>query len=319
MGLIDLSSMMQGRKAMGVVLIILSTLYMIAISSADVSLQNTYAISSSETRESIYLQGVDYTNTASVYQTSYAASSATRPAENASNSRFEDVAYMKTMDGDQGAGLLVDASDLNYTRKLSGGESDSIAFSYRAGSGDVHLDYFTPLSVMEEDIFLDNNSYQGEFAVFNLKAYSMGNGECTLDVQSSLRHNITMRFLDKFNKINAVVNTGPQNAGDVPLKYKWTGYSSQRDYALSGINVELTPGNRSATAWINGISSIIEPKFSPDAINGTYAYPLTINEQGKIKWIGDNVWIYKPQRTLVMQYRLNATGGSVNQETPTTE
>ena len=320
MGLIVLPSMIEGRKAMGMIMIILSIIYMISFSSADVSLQNTYATSGSETQESIYLRGVDYTNTASVYQTSYSASSATSPAENASNSRFEDVAYMKTRDGDQGAGLLIDASDLNYTRKISGGESDSIIFSYRAGSGDVHLDYFTPLSAMDEDIYLDNNSYRGNFSVFNLKAYSLGNGECNVDNQSSLRHNITMKFMDKFNEINAVVNTWPQNAGSFPLKYKWTGYSSQRDYALSGINVELTPGNRTATAWINGTSSIIEPKFSPDKDKGTYEYPLTINDQGQFKWVGNNsTYIYKANRTLVMQYRLNATGGAVNQETPTTE
>lgn len=318
MGLIDMISM-KGRKAAGMTLIILSAFFMIIISSGDVSMQNSYAISGSEVRESIYLQGVDYTNNANIYQTSYTASSETSPAENASSSRFRDIAYMKTKDGNQGAGLLIDASNLNYTRKISGGESDSIAFSYRAGSGNVHMDYFTPISVMEEDISLDNNSYRGDLAVFNLKAYSLGNGECTVDNQSSLRHNITMKFLDKFNKINAVINTGEQNAGNVPLKYKWTGYSSQRDYALSGINVELTPGNRSAKAWINGTSSILEPKFSPDPVKGTYAYPLTINEQGLIKWIGDNMWIYQANRTLVMQYRLNATGGSVNQETPTTE
>lgn len=319
MDLIVIPSMIEGRKAMEMAMVVMSIIFMISCSSADVSLHNTYAISGSETIEDIYLRDVDYTNKASVYQTSYSASSATNPAENASSSRFKDVAYMKTMDGDQGAGLQIDASDLNYTRSISGGESDSILFSYRAGSGDVQLNYFTPLSAMEEDISLDNNSYRGNFSVFNLKAYSLGNGECIVDNQSSLRHNITMKFLDKFDEINAVVNTGPQNAGNVPLKYKWTGYSSQRDYALSGINVVLTPGNRSANASINGTSSILEPKFSPDEDKGTYAYPLTINEQGLIKWVGDNLWVYQVNRTLVMQYRLNATGGSVNQETPTTE
>ena len=61
-------------------LIALSIILLASISSAEVSLQNTYATSGSETRESIYLRGVDYTNTASIYQTTYSASSAASSA-----------------------------------------------------------------------------------------------------------------------------------------------------------------------------------------------------------------------------------------------
>jgi len=315
----DLPAIIEGQKTMRMGLIVLSIILLASISSADVSLQNTYATSGSETKESIYLQGVDYTNTAGIYQTTYFASSAASPAENAKSSRFEDTAYMRTPNGDQGAGLTIDAGDLNYTRRISGGQSNSILFSYRSGSGIVLMDYFTPKSAMQEEIYLNNNSYIGDLAVFDLKAYSMGDGECSLDAQSSLKHNITMRFLDKFNQINAVLNTEPINGGEVPLKYTWTGYSSQRDYALSGINIKLTPGNRSATAWIDGTSSIMEAKFSPDKDMGLYAYPLQINEQGKIRLKGDDIWVYEANRTIVMQYRLNATGVEVDLENSTIE
>lgn len=318
MDVIDLPSILNSLKAMIVAVFILSIISTISIVSADVRLQNTYATSGSEALESIYLHGVDYSNSASIYQTSYSATSETTMAENANSSRIEDIAYMKTKDGNQGAGLLIDASDLNYTRSMAGGESNSAVFSYRANSGNVQLDYFTPLSMMKEDIKLNNNSYKGDFAVFNLKAYSLGDGECTVDAPSSLRHNITMKFLDKFSQINAFLDTDENNGGSVPLKYKWTGYSSQRDNALSGINVAITPGNRSATSWIEGKSSIMAPKFSPDRENGTYEFPLRVNSEGKILW-NDGIWRYEDNRTLVMQYRLNATGVEVNQDNPTTE
>lgn len=102
MDLIDLPSILNNQKTMIVAVFILSTISMISIASADVRLQNTYATSGSEVLENIYLHGVDYTNTASVYQTSYSASSATTMADNANSSRFEDIAYMKTKDGNQG-------------------------------------------------------------------------------------------------------------------------------------------------------------------------------------------------------------------------
>ena len=318
MDVIDLPSILNNQKTMIVAVFILSIISMISIASADVRLQNTYATSGSEVLENIYLHGVDYSNTASVYQTSFSANSATTMAENANSSRFEDIAYMKTKDGNQGAGLLIDASDLNYTRSMAGGESNSVVFSYRADSGNVQLDYFTPLSMMKEDIKLNNNSYKGDFAVFNLKAYSLGDGECTVDAPSSLRHNISMKFLDKFSEINAFLDTDGNNAGSVPLTYKWTGYSSQRDYAVSGVNIAITPGNRSATSWIEGKSSIMAPKFSPDRQNGTYEFPLRVNSKGEILW-NDGFWRPETNRTLVMQYRLNATGVQVNQDNPTTE
>lgn len=320
MDVTDLLSIIKNWKARKIALFflsIVSLISIISIASADVRLQNTYATTGSETQEGIYLHGVDYSNSAAIYQTSYTASSKTSPSKSANDSRVEDIAYMKTGDGDQGAGLMIDASILNYTRTIAGGESNSIVFSYLADSGNVQLDYFTPLSRMTEDISLNNNSYKGDFAVFNTKSYSLGKGECVVDAQSSFKHNITMRFLDKFSEIRGFLNTGEENAGSFPLKYKWTGYSSQRDSATSGMNIEITPGNRSATSWINGKSSIMAPKFSPDEINGTYKYPLTINEEGKMLW-KDGVWRYSANRTLVMQYRLNATGGDFNQDSSKT-
>jgi hypothetical protein len=52
---------------------------------------------------------------------------------------------------------------------------------------------------------------------------------------------------------------------------------------------------------------------------GLYAYPLQINEQGKIRLKGDDIWVYEANRTIVMQYRLNATGVEVDLENSTIE
>ena len=63
----------------------------------------------------------------------------------------------------------------------------------------------------------------------------------------------------------------------------------------------------------------MEAKFSPDKEKGLYAYPLQINEHGKIRLKGDDIWVYEANRTIVMQYRLNATGGEVDLENSTKE
>lgn len=309
MGLLDHLSKNNHQRVTKLVVLLIS---IISIVSADVTLQNSYSTIGSETRESIYLHEMDYENSANIYQTSYSASSKAGPAENSNDSRFEDSAFMSTAYGSQGAGLMIDANYLNYTRSVGGGESNSIVFSYLADSGILQADYFTALSRMDEDITLNNNSYKGELAVFNAKAYSLGDGKALANVQSSMRHNMTINFLDKFNVIRAAVDTDKNQNGDTPLIYNWTGYSSQRGYALSGINIEAKPGNRSAELWIEGESSLLENKFSPSKDDLIYPYPLVIKDNGRILLKGGNE-SSESKRTLVMQYRLNSTSVVVNQ------
>lgn len=306
--LIDLPKI-RVREFMRLVFLLMS---IFSIASADVSLNNGYATIGSDACENIYLHGMDYENAATITSTSFSANSKATPAEMAIDRRFEDSAYMKTIEGTQGAGLMVDANNLNYTRSMGGGEYNSIVFSYLAESGSVQADYFTPITRFMEDIELINNSYKGDFAVFNSKGYSMGTGNSTGESQSSLRHNINMNFLDKFSNIIGTVDT-KENSGPTPLKYEWTSYSTQRDYALSGLNIKFTSGNRSATSSIAGTSSLLDPKFSPDQDEGIYDYPFDIDEHGRIL-LKDGVGrIFVPSRSLFMQYRLNQTGIEVEQ------
>lgn len=310
MGLMDHLSTNKGQWIIKLAVLLIS---IISIVSADVTLQNAYSTTGSDTSESIYLHKMDYENSAVIYQTSYSASSKASTADGSKDSRFEDSAFMKTVQGSQGAGLTVDANYLNYTRSIGGGGSNSIVFSYLADSGILQADYFTPLSRLNEDITLNNNSYKGELAVFNAKAYSLGSGNSSSNGQSSMRHNLTMKFLDKFNVIRAAVDTEAQQNGDKPVIYNWTGYSSQRDYAISGINIEVKPGNRTARLWIEGESSQIENKFSPSKDDLIYTYPLEINDKGRIKLKGGNESL-ESKRTLIMQYKLNMTNVVVDQD-----
>lgn len=293
MGLLSYLSMMQDIKVQKLVLVLI---FAVSIVSGDVSLQNSYSAGSSETREYIYLHDMDYSNSASISSDSYSASSRASPAEKSNDSNFADIAYMDSIAGPQGAGLEIDADNLGYSRSINGGgESNSIVFSYSAESGILQANYFTPLSTYSEDLFLINNSYRADFGVFNARSYSLGNGWSTVDAQSSFKHNISMTFLNKYNNIKAVLETGEESFGETPVNYTWSGYSSQRDYAVSGINMMVTSGNRTVDFWIDGTSSILEDKSSPDKKNDTY--PAHFGNSGGTL-----------NKTLIMQYRLNKTG-----------
>ena len=304
MGLLNYLLMIKDLKAQQLVMIIIFAIYIV---SGDVSLQNSYSAGSSESHEDIYLHDMDYSNSASISSTSYSASSNAGPAEKSKNSSFEDIASMNSIDGAQGASLKIDAENLGYVRSIAGGESNTITFSYFAESGDVQANYFTPLSNYNEEISLINNKYRADLAVYGSKSYSYGTGQSISDNQSSLKHNISMKFLDKYNDIKSVLITGPENTGDkIPVNYTWNGYSSQRNYAVSGINLKVIPGNRTVKFWIEGKSSILEDKFSPDKVNDTAKYPAEFNTQGLLV-LKNNSSAHVSNKTLIMQYRLNET------------
>ncbi len=301
MGLLNYLSILKDLKVQKLVVVLIFAIYII---SGDVSLQNSYFSGSSESHENIHLHDMDYTNSASISSTGYSASSNANPAEKSNESNFEDTAYMNSIDGMQGASLKIDADNLGYSRSMSGGQSNAIVFSYFAESGSIQANYFTPLSAYHEDISLINNNYSADFAVFNSKSYSLGTGRSIVDNQSSFRHNISMTYLDKYNTISAVLIAGNDSFGDTPLNYTWNGYSSQRDYAVSGITMKVIPGNRTAKFWIDGTSSILEDKFSPDKLNDTY--PAYFNKDGLLE-LKNNELAMVYNKTLIMQYRLNAT------------
>ena len=293
--------MMQDLKVQVLVMVLI---FAISIASGDVSLQNSYYTTGSDSREQIYLHEMDYSNSASISSISYYASSQASPANQSKDSSFEDAAYMHSIDGAQGASLKIDAEDPEYSRSISGGESNSITFSYSNGPGIVQADYFTPSTKYSEDISLINSTYYADFGVYDSNSHSYGVGDSMGDNQSSFKQDIYMSFSDKFCSIKTVLNTGSKNYGAHPVNYTWDAFSGQKQYAYAGTNLQVFPGNRTVEFWIDGTSSILEDKFSPDKKNDTY--PAKFNKDGYLV-LKNNSLTRVSSKTILMQYRLNQT------------
>lgn len=294
MGLLTYLSILKGHKALMCLLILL---FAAAIVSGDVSIQNQYFTTGSESFEDIYLKGMDYSNSVTITQASYSADSSAIVSNQSHESIFDDDVVMHHMGGVQGASLQLNSMDTNATRSIYGGESGSVSYSYLINSGIAQIDYLTPFSLYSEDITLVNNEYSGRFGVFDNDAYSSGEGVGTSkdDSPGSLKHVISMVYLDKYCNINSYLNTGAAKSGNAPVRYTWSGYSSQRDYAIAGIRMNVTPGNSLTEFGIHGNSSILDDKYSPDRINDTY--PAVFDDGST-----------SSPMTLIMQYRLNKTG-----------
>ena len=295
MGFLRYLKIVQNHKIKNLAFVIL---FAVSIVSADVSLQNSYSTSGSESHEEIYLHDMQYSNSASISSTDFSASSQASADDKSKAANFRHDAYMNSISGTQGAGLKIDAEDLGYTRSISGGQSDSITFSYSMGSGIALADYFTPTARYDEALSLVNNTYNSDLAVFDSQAYSFGTGQSPADDPSSFKHNSSLIYLDKYCVMNSSLETGTKNLGYHPVSYEWSGYSSQRDFAVAGISMDVIPGNRTVKFGIEGDGTIFRNKFSPDKKNDTY--PATFDTNGLL-----NGKTYVTSKTLIMQYKLN--------------
>jgi hypothetical protein len=285
----------QNQRIYNLTLVIL---FAVSIVSADVSLHNSYSTSGSESREEIYLHDMQYSNSASISSSAFSANSQASADDKSKAANFQDDAYMNSIGGTQGAGLKIDAKDLGYTRSMGGGQSNSISFSYSMGSGIALADYFTPTARYDEALSLVNNTYKSDLAVFDSQSYSFGTGHSPVDDPSSFTHNVSLIYLDKYCVMNASLETGAKNLGTHPLSYDWSGYSSQRNFAVAGISMNVIPGNRTAEFGIEGDGTIFRHKFSPDPKNESY--PAKFDTSGRL-----NGTTYVTSKRLIMQYRLN--------------
>ena len=245
MGFLRYLKIVQNHRIQNLALVIL---FAVSIVSADVSLQNSYSTSGSESHENIYLHDMQYSNSASITSSAFSASSQASPDDESKAASFQHDAYMNSISGTKGAGLKIDAENLRYTRSLSGGQSDSISFSYSMGSGIALADYFTPTARYDEALSLVNNTYNSEIAVSGSQSYSFGTGQSPADDPSSFTHNISLIYLDKYCVMNSYLKTGAENLGTHPVSYEWSGYSSQRNFAVAGISMNVIPGNRTVTS-----------------------------------------------------------------------
>lgn len=284
-------------KRPGVLMCFMILLFAVAIVSGDVSVQNQYFTTGSESFEDIYLHGMDYSNSVTITQASYSADSEAHVSDQSHEPIFDDAVVMHHKGGVQGASLELNSMDMNATRSIYGGESDSVSYSYFINGGIAQIDYLTPFSLYSEDITLVNNEYSGRFGVFDNDAYSSGNGVGTSkeDSPGSLKHVISLLYLDKYCNINSYLNTGAAKSRNDSVRYTWSGYSSQRDSAIAGIRMNVTPGNSLTEFGIHGNSSILEDKYSPDRINDTY--PAVFDDGST-----------SSPMTLIMQYKLKKAG-----------
>jgi hypothetical protein len=93
--------------------------------------------------------------------------------------------------------------------------------------------------------------------------------------------------------------TGAKNFGHHPVSYEWSGYSSQRNFAVAGMNMNVIPGNRTVDKFgIEGDGTIFRNKFSPDKNNESF--PAWFDASGRLYGT-----TYVTKKTLIMQYRLN--------------
>ena len=275
MGFLRYLEIVQNHRIQNLALVIL---FAVSIVSADVSLQNSYSTSGTESHEKIYLHDMQYSNSASISSTAFSASSQASADDKSKAASFQHEAFMNSISGTKGAGLKIDAEDLGYTRSISGGQSETISFSYSMGSGIALADYFTPTARYDEDISLVNNTYNSELAVFGSQSYSFGTGQSLVDDPSSFKHNVSLIYLDKYSVMNSYLETGDKNVGLHPLSYEWSSYSSQKDFAVAGISMNVIPGNRTAEFGIAGDGTNFEYKFSPDKKNDTY--PASFDAKG---------------------------------------
>lgn len=273
--------------------------FAVSLASADVSISNSYYTNGCEGREDLSLHNMDYTNTISIAQNAFSAKSQASRSDQSERGNFEHTGYMNSLQGMQGADLKIDAEDLSYTRTMNGGNFNSLFFEYLAKSGTVQADYYTPFSSYQEEMTLINNKYEGDYGVYNAKSYSLGEGEYEGNESSSFKHNIYLTYNGKFCDIKSSFGTNEayNASANSPVRYDWTGYSFQKNYAVAGIQMTVTPGNRAAEFGIAGRSSILEDKFSPDKNDEIETYPAKF----------DNSGIGIP-KTLIMQYKINQTG-----------
>lgn len=295
MGFLRYLKIVKNHRIQNLALVIL---FAVSIVYADVSLHNSYSTSGSDSHEEIYLHDMKYSNSASISSSAFSASSQASADDKSKAANFQHDAFMNSINETQGAGLKIDAENLEYTRSMGGGQSNSISFSYSMGSGIALADYFTPTARYDEALSLVNNTYNSDIAVSNSQSYSFGTGKSIADSQSSFTHNISLIYLDKYCVMNSYLKTGAENVGLHPVSYEWSSYSSQRNFAVAGTNMNVIPGNRTAEFGIEGDGTIFRNKFSPDKKNESY--PAQFDVLGRL-----NKTTYVTSKKLIMQYRLN--------------
>ena len=258
-------------KRWGIPWLILIILIAANITSADVSISNSYYTSGSETHENVVLQNMDYSNEASVFGDSYSASSEASTANQSETSKFSNTAHSSSMQGPQAYSLQAKGSnDMGYSRSLSGGGVLYTSLDYnletKALPGALQIGYHNSQSWYDDNIYnLVNNKYIGSLVLYGSTAFSSGRGTSNGDATGSFHDIISYRFFDKDCKMDSFFEA----PGAAPANYMWKTFSSQGHGPVAWTGIDISADT---LAEIRGTSSFLDDKFSINRKDdGTFA------------------------------------------------
>ena len=236
------------------------------ITSADVSISNSYYTSGGESHENVVMHNMDYSNDASVFGDSYSASSNANTANQSETSKFSDTADSIAWQGPQAYGLQAKGSNnMGYSRSLSGGSVLYSSLNYnmetKALPGALQIDYHNSQSSYDDNIYnLVNNKYTGTLLSYGSIVFISGEGTSNGIAPSSFNDTMSYVFSNKDCKMDSYML---EDSGTNPVDYLWKTFLSQgSSLAVTGINLSYSEGNTKHLG-IKGTSSTLDDKFSP--------------------------------------------------------
>jgi hypothetical protein len=255
------------RKSGGIPWLILILLIASNITSADVSISNSYYTSGGESHENVALHNMVYSNDASVFGDTYSASSAASTADNSEPSKFSDKARSSSIEGPQAYSLQAEGSnDIGYSRSLSGGSVLYSSLNYNMGAealpGAMQIDYRNSLSSYNDNIYnLVNTNYAGTLLSYGSVVFISGKGTSNGVAPSSFNDTMSYVFSNKDCKMDSYLL---EDSGANAVDYLWKTFLSQgSSLAITGINLSYSDDNTKELG-IKGTSSILnDDKFSP--------------------------------------------------------
>ena len=242
------------------------------ITSADVSISNSYYTSGGESHENVVLHNMVYSNSAGVFSDAYSASSEASTANQSETSKFSDTAYGNSLQGPHAYDFQAKGSnDIQYSRSLSGGSVLYSSLYYnmetKALPGALQINYLNSQSLYNDNIYnLVNSKYTGALQLYGPIAFSSGRGTSNGDAPGSFHDIISYQFFNKDCKMDSFLEA----PGSTPVDFVWKSFSSQGHGPVAWTGIDISAD---ALAEIKGTSSFLDDKYSINK-NGTTFAPI---------------------------------------------
>ena len=231
--------------------------------SGDIRTSNTYYVGGSTVHADVALHNIDYTNKVRIFSDSLVGESKGCPANDSELSWFEDQTMIYSIDGEIGTNLNVRSIDAVYSKNLVAGSTEVITSSYNAEDGHAKTSCFNQVTLVKEDVTLENNRYHANLVASPDGIYTKGNGESGEDGPSSFEHEIYLTHMDKWCNIKSNLVCSEVRSGDIPVSYTWDTFAySNENYAADGLNIKAYDGNRDVWFVIIGSSSALSDKLA---------------------------------------------------------